>query len=74
MGYAVHKLVLYDLSHNKTYPIPLPHQDLQMFNKFKNLLKDMQSFQIEDPHFTQNPAKCNRCIYNNLCDYYSNEP
>ncbi|MBM3436240.1 MAG: type V CRISPR-associated protein Cas4, partial [Bacteroidetes bacterium] len=38
MGYKVTSIALYDMSHNKTYPIPLPHDDPEMQQKFENLI------------------------------------
>lgn len=70
MGYKINTLVLYDISHNKTYPIALPDKDVTMFEKFIQLLNDIKKFNLDDPTFTQNPLKCVRCIYNNLCDKY----
>lgn len=69
MGYAVNSLALYDISHNKTYPVPLPQEDLEMQQKFENLIEQINSFDINASGFTQVEAKCRNCIYSNLCDY-----
>lgn len=69
MGYAVNSIVLHDLSHNKTYPIPLPHEDVEMQQKFEKLIEQINGFDMNDHSFTPLEAKCSNCIYSNLCDY-----
>lgn len=68
MGYEVKEIALYDMVHNKTYPIALPPENLPMLAKFEKLVDDINSFDLNLSHFTPNAAKCARCIYNNLCD------
>lgn len=67
MGYSVQSLRFYSSDDNKVYPVPLPEDDPEMFQKFKCINDEMQTFNMED--FTpQNEAKCQRCIYNDFCD------
>jgi len=70
LGYEVEKIVIYDKTHNKNYPILLPTEDEEMFCKFERLIEEINSFNLSDPNFTQNPEKCKHCIYFNLCDVY----
>ncbi len=67
MGYDVKKLCIYSYDDNKNYPIELPDDNIKMKNLFLKVLKDISNLKIED--FTQdNQEKCNRCIYNPMCD------
>lgn len=67
MGYKVEKLVIRSLDDNKKYPIPLPNEDLTMFNKFEKLIYDINRFEING--FQQNNIeKCKNCIYAPYCD------
>lgn len=68
MGYVVQEIVIYDMVHNKNYPIPLPENDAEMQLKFEKLIFDMNHFDFEDAGFEPNRAKCERCIYSQLCD------
>lgn len=67
MGYKVNKIQLYSLDTNKVYPISLPNEDVNMKNKFENLIEQINNFDINSIIHT-NINKCRRCIYNNLCD------
>ena len=67
MGYQVNKLFIYSMNDNKKYFIPLPENNPEKEREFKNLLKKMHSFQLEDS-FSPNKNKCKSCIYQNLCD------
>ena len=69
MGYEVNSIALYDIIHNKVYPMPLPHENPEMQRKFENLIEQINSFDINAPNFTPVDAKCRNCIYSNLCDY-----
>lgn len=69
MGYDVKSITIYDLLHNKNYPILLPHENPEMQKKFEKLVNDINSFDLNTTSFTPNAAKCERCIYNHLCDY-----
>lgn len=67
MGYDVKELRFYSSDDNKVYSVPLPEEDLVMFDKFKQTAKAMESFNMAD--FTpKNPSKCQQCIYNDFCD------
>lgn len=67
MGYKVKTLRLYSKDDNKTYPIPLPEEDLEMKEKFESLVHRFQTFQVES--FQQNnQEKCAHCIYEPACD------
>jgi CRISPR-associated protein Cas4 len=68
MNYEVKELKLYDISHNKTYPVDLPTENKKMLEKFENLIRFIRAFTIEQHSFEPNPNKCQRCIYNSLCD------
>jgi CRISPR-associated exonuclease Cas4 len=68
MGYEVKSIVIHDLIHNKNYPIALPENDEVMFAKFEKLVSDINSFNLECSEFIPHLAKCERCIYNQLCD------
>ncbi|GBR77396.1 CRISPR-associated protein Cas4 [Candidatus Termititenax dinenymphae] len=67
MGYTVEKINIYDISHNKTYDVLLPEQDQEMVTKFEEVVYGMQHFDL-NVLFVPNPAKCQHCIYANLCD------
>lgn len=68
MGYNVQKMGLYDFSKNKMYPILLPHQDLFMKQKFEDTLAEINQFSLLKKGFMANKQKCEKCIYNLLCD------
>ncbi|MBQ7612355.1 MAG: type V CRISPR-associated protein Cas4 [Spirochaetaceae bacterium] len=67
MGYAVKSLRCYSLTDNKVYPIQLPEDNSEMFEKFKTTICAMQSFDIAT-YTPQSPDKCSMCIYNDFCD------
>ncbi|MEQ9310053.1 MAG: type V CRISPR-associated protein Cas4 [Balneolaceae bacterium] len=69
MGYKVTSIVLHDLTHNKNHPIPLPSDDPVMQGKFETLVDQLNSFDLNAKDFTPIEAKCQNCIYSNLCDY-----
>jgi CRISPR-associated exonuclease Cas4 len=69
MGYHVNSIVLYDITHNKNYPIALPHENPEMQQKFERLIDDLNSFDMNKSDFVANEQKCKNCIYSNLCDY-----
>ncbi len=67
MGYKVKKIRFHSLSDNKNYPIALPKDNPDFDKKFRNLIKEMHEFNIEN--FTQtNQNKCTKCIYEPSCD------
>ena len=65
MGYKVKEIELYSISDNKKYPVPLP--DAAATKEFEEVLGRLRSF---DPkiRISKNPQKCEKCIYNNLCN------
>lgn len=67
MGYEVKAIEIYDMSHNKNYPIPIPEQDQEMLDKFEKTINNLQNFKLSDP-FLATKAKCENCIYSELCD------
>lgn len=67
MGYTVNILRLYSMDDNKVYPIRRPEEDKLMFDKFKQLISDIHSFQLNQFYQT-NSEKCRRCIYEPACD------
>lgn len=69
MGYVVNSIVIYDITHNKNYFIPLPDENPEMQNKFEEVIRQLNEFDMIDPDFNPVEAKCRRCIYSNLCDY-----
>ena len=67
MGYKIEKIRFHSLSDNKNYYVPLPKDDPIVDNKFRNLIKKMHEFNIDN--FTQeNINKCAKCIYEPSCD------
>ena len=69
MGYEVQKIVIYDRTQNKNYPVLLPEEDEVMFEKFEKLMEEINSFDLSDPGFKANAEKCRNCIYSHLCDF-----
>ena len=67
MGYQVDKLILYSLDDNKKYNIVLPHEDVDMMNKFEKIIKDINCFDLNN-FIQSNEEKCNNCIYAAYCD------
>jgi len=65
MGYEIKEIELYSISDNKKYPIPLP--DAAATGEFEEALGKLKNF---DPKtkISKNPQKCEKCIYNNLCN------
>ena len=68
MGYQVKKIKIYSLDENKSYWIPLPEENPNMECRFKKLVEDIKSFDLEK-EFHPNISKCKMCIYKALCDY-----
>lgn len=67
MGYDVKSLRFYSSDDNKVYPVPLPEDDVEMFERFKRTNREMQSFSM-DSFVPENELKCQTCIYNDFCD------
>ena len=68
MGYAVNKIYLHSLVDNKRYSIALPGEKERQ--EFGDLIAQIGNFNLETKNFTQNKAKCQQCIYSELCDFY----
>lgn len=67
MGYEIKKLEIHSIDDNKMYIIALPEDNIDKKNAFDLLIEKIKSFRIEE--FSQmNPAKCNNCIYEPICD------
>ena len=67
MGYTVKQLRFYSSDDNKVYPIALPEEDVEMFNKFKKTLDSMQNFDLNS-FCPTDKNRCKNCIYNDFCD------
>jgi len=67
-GYKVREILIHDLIHNKNFPILLPENNIEMLTKFKQLIQDINDFDLERTPFLPNKSKCENCIYNQLCD------
>lgn len=65
MGYLVEKLFLHSLQDNKRYEIKLP-SEYEIY-KFEHVLSQMQEFNLSQDKTKINKAKCDMCIYKNLC-------
>lgn len=67
MGYKVNKIRIHSIKDNKNFDIKLPTEDVEMEAKFKQLIKDIRTFDIK--MFKQtNVKKCENCIYEPSCD------
>lgn len=67
MGYTVNSLRFYSSDDNKVYPVELPENNPELFNKFKATTELMHHFDVQS-YKPQNKEKCENCIYNNFCD------
>jgi len=67
MGCDVLELRFYSSDTNKVYKVPLPEDDLEMKNKFENVIRDINSCDLNDFKQT-NIAKCEHCVYAAICD------
>lgn len=66
MDYEVKQLFIHSLSDNKRYKIDLPNR--QKIVDFENIIRNINCFNLLDIDFKQNPAKCQQCIYRELCN------
>lgn len=64
-GFLVQKIVLYSLSTNTRFEIPVPTQKEK--DELFQIIEELRHFSLETP-FVPNPQKCARCIYAELCD------
>jgi len=67
MGYEVAELAIRSSDDNKTYPIPLPEDDIATRDDFLALLDTMRSFQMS-AYVQTSVEKCRNCIYSPACD------
>jgi len=67
MGYEVKELVLYSIDDNKSYCIPNPHDEQDMFLKFLDILNQIRAYELSS-FIPNNIKKCATCIYEPLCD------
>lgn len=65
MGYNVREISLYSISDNKSYPLPIP--DYAEISEFETILEKIRNFDLQC-ELSKNPQKCEKCIYNNLCN------
>lgn len=66
MWYKVEKLKIYSMKDNKVHEIPLPTKlEIEKFERFLDLYR---LFDPNNQYFKQNPNKCKKCIYSELCD------
>jgi len=66
MGYDVQKIQLYSFDDNKTYSIDLPDSNLELKNKFIELISNIKNFDYNN-FIQDNKNKCQKCIYSSLC-------
>lgn len=67
MGYMVEKMELYSMDDHKTYKVQLPGDDMEMFEKFEQVIREINTFDMNS--FSQdNIEKCRKCIYEPSCD------
>lgn len=67
LGYTVKKIRIYSMVDNKNYEVLLPEDNPEMFEKFRNTISQMHSFDLEN--FVQTCSeKCRNCIYESACD------
>jgi CRISPR-associated protein Cas4 len=70
MGYEVNSIRIYSKKSNKAFPIKLPGKDEII--EFESIINQIRNFSLLEP-FTQNPKKCEKCIYNKLCDIWKDD-
>lgn len=67
MGYDVQSIRFYSMDDNKVYPIKLPGEDAEMFQKFEATVEALHKFNPLEFN-PQNKLKCEHCIYKHFCD------
>ncbi len=67
MGYDVKSLAFHSMDDNRNYAVELPENNLVMFEKFKQIISEINEFNIFEFKQT-NSKKCNSCIYEPACD------
>lgn len=67
MGYSVKHIKLHSLVDNRRYEVSVPGDAEK--RRLIEIISEMKNFDL-NKEFKQNPNKCKRCIYKELCDYY----
>lgn len=67
MGYNVKQIRFHSITDNKNYDVKLPKENLEMDKKFKDLIKQIHEFNLEN-FVQENINKCKNCIYEPSCD------
>ena len=67
MGYAVQQMRFYSSDDNKVYPVALPEDNPQMLEKFRQIVRQIKTYDLNN-YVQTNPAKCKNCIYEPICD------
>lgn len=65
MGFNVEYLFLHSLQDNKRYTISLP--DAEETKKFEEIIDKINKFNLLKDKINANNAKCEKCVYSNLC-------
>ncbi|PIZ64638.1 type V CRISPR-associated protein Cas4 [Candidatus Roizmanbacteria bacterium CG_4_9_14_0_2_um_filter_39_13] len=64
-GYTVNKLCIHSLSDNKRYPIDIP--GAEELDEFEKVIDAIRSYSVNTTYQTVTKAKCENCIYRQLC-------
>lgn len=67
IGYSVKRIRFHSIKDNKNYDINLPKDNIDMDNKFKQLIQEIKYFDIHN-YKPENVKKCENCIYEPSCD------
>ena len=65
-GYEIEKISVHSLKDNKKYYIDIPNE--YEIKRFEILLNDIKRFSMYEDRVKKNKNKCEKCIYNNLCN------
>lgn len=68
MWYIVNTLLFHSIRDNKNYLINKPTTSETI--DYEHFLKKYSHFNLLQENWKQNPEKCKRCIYKELCDFY----
>ncbi|EKE28448.1 MAG: hypothetical protein ACD_3C00058G0014 [uncultured bacterium (gcode 4)] len=68
MWYRVNELYFHSIKDNKNYRVYKP--STQEVLNFEKMLRKYNEFDIMQEEWSQNPEKCKRCIYRELCDFF----
>lgn len=67
MGYQVKQLGFYSMDDNRSYSVPLPEENEEMFELFETVVERLRTMDIMD-YRQENGEKCRNCIYFDACD------